>query len=72
MPLGVECGYVVLHDGRIAAGTLGGKHVVVVLAAIWLSVAFVEALLAESIPALRAEEVFWVPRFVQCCYAFLQ
>lgn len=72
MPLGVEGGNVVLHDGRVAASTLGGEHVVVVLAAIRLSVAFVEALLAESISALCAEEVFRMPRLVQGCHTFVQ
>lgn len=72
MPLGVEGGNVVLHDGRVAARTLGGEHVVVVLAAVRLSVAFVEALLAERVSALRAEEVFGMPRLVQRCHAFLQ
>lgn len=72
VPLGVEGRDVVLHDGGVAARTLGGKHVVVVLAAVGLSVAFVEAFLAESIPALCAEEVLRVPRLVQGCYAFVQ
>lgn len=72
MPLSVEGGNVVLHDGRVAACTLGGEHVVVVFAAVRLSVSLVEALLAESIPALCAEEVFWMPRLVQGSHTFLQ
>lgn len=72
MPLGVEGRDVVLHDGGVAARTLGSKHVVVILPAVGLSVAFVEAFLAERIPALSAEEVLRMPRLVQGCYTFLQ
>lgn len=61
MPLCVERGDIVLHDGLVAAAALGREHVEVVGAAVRLPVALVEAVLAELLPALRAEEVLCVP-----------
>lgn len=72
VPLGVEGRDVILHNGRIAACTFWSKHVVVVLPTVGFPVAFVKALVAESISALSTEEVLRVPRFVQGCYTFLQ
>lgn len=72
MPLRAEGGHVVLHDGAVAATTLGSEHVKVVVAAVWLAVTLVEALLAELLAALRAEEVLGVPGLLQSCHTFLQ
>lgn len=72
MPLTVQRGYVVLHDGSIAAATLGREHVEVVLAAIRLAVPLVEALLAELLAALSTEKVLGVPRLLQGGHAFLK
>lgn len=71
MPLGVEGGDVVLHDGSVAATALGSEHVVVVVFAVGLAILLVEALVAEGVAALAAEEVLRVPRLVQRRHAFL-
>lgn len=72
VPLAVEGRYVVLHDGAVAAAALGGEHVEVVLAAVGLAVPLVEALLAELLAALGAEEVLRVPGLLQGGHAFLK
>lgn len=72
MPLTVQGGYVVLHDGSIAAAALGCEHVEVILAAIRLAVPLVEALLAELLAALGAEEVLGMPGLLQGGHAFLE
>lgn len=72
VPLRVEGGNVVLHDGPVAGPALGGEHVEVVVAAVRLALALVEALLAELLAALRAEEVLHVPGLLQSGHAFLQ
>jgi len=61
MPLAVQRGDVVLHDGGAAAAALGREHVVVVLATVRLAVLLVEAVLPERLPALCAEEVVGMP-----------
>lgn len=71
MPLCVEGGDVIVHDGRVAAATLGREHVEVVVAAVRLPVLLVEAVVAERVPALGAEEVLRVPGRVQRRHAFL-
>lgn len=71
MPLGVERRDVVLHDGAAAAAALGREHVKVVVLAVRLAVLLVEAVLAELLAALRAEEVLRVPRLLQRRHAFL-
>jgi hypothetical protein len=71
VPLAVQSRYIVLHDGAIAAGTLGRKHVVVVGATVRFAVTFVEALLAELVATLGAEEVLRVPSFLQGGDTFL-
>lgn len=72
MPLGVQSGNVVFHDGAVAAVALRREHVEVVGAAVRLAVALMEALFAELLAALGAEEVLCVPCLVQCGDAFLQ
>ena len=72
MPLAVEGRDVVLHDGAVTTSALGREHVEVVLAAVGLTVALVEALLAELLAALGAEEVLRVPGLVQRRHAFLR
>lgn len=69
--LAVERWNVIFHDRTIAAGTFGRKHVKVVVAAIWLSIAFMETVVAELLSALGTEEVLGVPGFVQSSHAFL-
>jgi hypothetical protein len=71
MELTVKSRNVILHNGAIATSALGCEHVEVVVAAIWFSIAFVEAIVAELLTALSAEEVLSMPGLVQCCYAFL-
>lgn len=72
VPLCVEGGDVVVHDGRVAAATLGREHVEVVVAAVRLPVLLVEAVVAERVPALGAEEVLRVPGRVQRRHAFVE
>lgn len=71
MELTVERGNVVLHDGAIATGALWREHVKVIVAAIRLTVTFMEAIVAERLAALGAEEVLGVPRLFECGHAFL-
>lgn len=72
MPLGVECGDVVLHDCAVARAAFRRKHVEVVVAAVGLAVALMEPLLAELLAALGAEEVLHVPGLLQRRHAFLK
>lgn len=72
MPLSVEGGDVVLHDGGVAAATLGREHVEVVVPAVGLAVLLVEAVLSEGVAALGAEEVLRVPRLVQRRHTFVK
>ena len=71
MELAVERWNVILHNGAIAAGALWREHVEVVVAAVRLSVAFMEAIVAELLTALGAEEVLGMPGLVKRCHAFL-
>lgn len=72
MPLSVECRDVVLHDGGVAASTLGSEHVEVVVSAVRLAILLVETIVPEGVAALRAEEVIRVPRLVQRRHAFVK
>lgn len=71
MELTVERGNVVLHDGAIAAGAFWCEHVEVIVAAVSLTVTFMEAIVAELLAALGAEEVLGVPGLFERCHAFL-
>lgn len=71
MPLAVQRRDVVLHDGATAAAAFGGKHVEIVVAAVGLALALVEALIAKLLAALGAEKVLSVPRLLQSRHAFL-
>lgn len=71
MPLGVQGGDVIFHDGPVAGSAFRGEHVEVVVPAVGLALAFVEAILAELFSALGAEEVLHVPGLLQGRYAFL-
>lgn len=72
MPLRVECGDVVFHDGFVAATALGCEHIEVVRTAIRFAVPFMEPVLSELLPALSTEEVLRVPGLLQRSYAFLK
>lgn len=71
MPLVVQSGNVVFHDGPIAAAALGREHIEVVVPAIRFAFALMEALLAELFAALGAEEVLGVPGLLQSSNTFL-
>ena len=71
VPLGVEGGDVVLHDGPAAAAALGSEHLKVVGPAVGLALLLVEAVSAELLAAVRAEKVFRVPRLLQGGHTFL-
>lgn len=72
MPLGVERGYVVLHDGFVAPAAFGSEHVKIVRATVRLPVPFMEAILPELLPALGAEEMLGMPGLLQSRHAFLK
>lgn len=72
MPLAVKRWDVVLHDSAVAASAFGRELIEVVVSAVGLSFAFMEALLSELLAALGAEEVLGMPGLLQGCYAFLQ
>lgn len=72
MPLAVECGYIILHNGAITAAAFRREHVEIVLATIRLAVSLVEAVLAELLAALSAEEMLSVPGLLQGSYTFLE
>lgn len=72
MPLSVECGDVVFHDGFVAAAALGREHVEVVGAAVGFPIPFVESVLPELLAALGAEEVLRVPGLLERRHAFLE
>jgi hypothetical protein len=72
MPLAVQSGNVVFHDGPIAARTLWCKHIIVIGATIRFAVTFMEPFLAKLVPALSAEKVLCVPRLLQSCHTFLE
>lgn len=72
MPLAVQGGDVVLHDGPVATVTLWGEHVEVVVAAVRFTVALVESILAKLLATLGTEEMFRVPRFLERGDTFIQ
>lgn len=72
MPLAVECRYVIFHNGAITTAAFRSEHVEVVLAAVRLTVSLVEALFAELLAALSAEEMLGVPGLLQGGHAFLE
>lgn len=72
MPLCVQCGDVVLHNGFVASAAFWCEHIEVVGPAIGLAIALVEAILAELLATLGTEEVLSVPGLLQSCYAFIQ
>lgn len=70
--LTVERWNVVLHDCAVASSTLGCEHVEIVIAAIRFSIAFMEAIVAELLTTLGAEEVFSMPGLIQGSHTFLK
>lgn len=72
MPLRVERGDVILHDGFIAATALGREHIKVVRAAVRLAVPLMEPVFPELLAALGAEEMLRVPSLLQRSYTFLK
>ena len=67
----IKSSYVVLHDCTMAATTLGGKHIEIVLFTVHFAVLLVEAALVERLTALGAEEMLRVPGLVQGGHTFL-
>lgn len=72
MPLRVQRGNIILHDGPVAAAALRRKHVKVVGATIRLAVPLMEPVLAKLLAALRTEKVLRVPGLLQSGHAFLK
>jgi len=65
MPLGIEGRDEALHDGLGAAPAARGVLLIVALTAIGLVVLLVESLTAKTLATERAEEMLWMPGFVQ-------
>ncbi len=72
VPLHIKSSDVVLHDCTMAAATLGGKHIKIVLFTVHLAVLLMEAPLTERLTALGAEEVLRVPGLIQGGHTFIQ
>jgi len=70
--VGAERAHVVLHDRTVAATALGREQVKVVVPTVRLALALVEALLAELLATLSAEEMLRVPRLLQGRHAFIE
>lgn len=71
VPLAVQGGDVVLHDGPVASVALQREHIDVIVATVRFAVALVEPILTELLATLGAEKVLRVPGLLQCCDAFL-
>lgn len=72
MPLCVERGDIVLHDGFAAAAALWREHVEVIVAAVRFAVPFVEPVFTELLATLGAEEVLRMPGLLESCHAFIK
>lgn len=72
MPLSVQGGNVVFHDGAVAATALGSEHIKVVVPTVRLAVPLVEAVLSKLLTALGAEEMLHVPGLLQGGHTFLK
>lgn len=64
MPLRVQRRNIILHYSAITAVALGRKHIKVIVAAIWLAVTLMEAVLAELLATLGTEEMLRMPRLL--------
>lgn len=72
MPLTIQGGDIIFHNGTIASTAFGRKHIKVVIATIGFAITFMKSLFAKLLAALGTEEMFCMPSFLQCSYAFLQ
>lgn len=72
MPLGVQGGDVVFHNGTIAAVAFGGEHFEIVVAAVRFAVTFMEAIFAKLLAALGTEEMLCMPGLIQSRNTFLK
>lgn len=72
MPLRVQRRNIILHYSAITAIALGRKHIKVIVATVWLTVALMEALFAELLATLGTEEMLRMPGFLQCGNTFLR
>jgi len=60
-----------LHDGPLAAITLGSKLLIVVFPAVCLPVLLMESLITKVLATQCAKEMFWMPCFSQCIHTTL-
>lgn len=72
VPLAVQGRDVVLRDGSVAAATLGGEQLKVVITAVGLAILFVKTSLAKLGATVGTEEVLWMPCLVQGSHTFVQ
>lgn len=72
MPLSIQCRNVILHDGPIAATTLGSKHLKIVSLAVGFSIFFMETFFPKLVTTLSTEKVFWMPGLVQGRHTFIK
>ena len=72
MPCVAQGGNEALHDGPLAAVTLGGKFLIVVLPTVCLPVLLVESLISKMLATQRAKEMLRMPCFTQSIHATLE
>lgn len=64
VPLSIQCWNIVFHDGTVASAAFWCEHIKIVVATIWFTITFMEAIFAELLSTLRTEEMFCVPCLV--------
>lgn len=72
VPLAVHSRNIVFRDRSIASSTLKGKHLQEVISAIRFAIFFMKSILTKLFSALSAEEMLWMPCFLQGSDAFLE
>lgn len=72
MPLCVERGDVILHNGFAATPAFGCKHIEIIGPAIRFAIPFMKTFFPKLLPTLGAEEVLCVPCLLKGCHTFLK
>lgn len=71
MPLWIQRGNIIFHDCSIATVAFRCKLLEIIVPTVWFAISLMEAIFAECLTALCTEEMFRMPRLLQCSYAFL-
>jgi len=61
-----------LHDGPLAAVTLGGKLLIVIFPAVCLPILLMETLITKVLTTQRTEEMLWMPCLAKSIHASLK